>query len=42
VHRTCEVLRMEVLEEKIVYEVRINDDDYAKVASKLRDYVSQT
>ncbi|TCZ81055.1 GTPase HflX [Paenibacillus albiflavus] len=42
VHRTCEVIRTEVLDEKIVYEVRINDDDYAKVSSKLRDYVSQT
>jgi len=40
VYRIGEVLSSQVEDEKIIYEVRINDNDYAKASGKLRDYVS--
>jgi GTPase len=40
VYRIGEVLSSQVEDNQIIYEVRINDNDYAKASGKLRDYVS--
>lgn len=42
VYRIGEVLSSRVENDEMIYEIRINKDDYAKVANKLRDYVVET